>query len=306
MDRFSELTAFVRVADERSLTRAADTLGMSVSGVSRHLSGLENRLGVRLVQRTTRHLSLTPEGERFAEHARDILATLSQAEDSISRVSVEPRGVLRVGASLSFAQIHLMPVIRAFTRRYPQVDVDLQISNRYFDVIDSDLDLAIRIRRVEMDSSVTIRKLAEIPRVLAASPDYLKTHGTPQSPADLAAHDLLLYTLSDDWEHLSFTRGSETLRLPVKGRITANDGQLLRRAALDGIGILTQPIYVIDADLDAGRLVRVLPDWDLPRLTTNVVFPSRVHLPARTRLFIDALVEHFRAHAFDGRWNAPV
>lgn len=304
MDRFSELTIFTRIADELSLTRAAEGLSMSVSGVSRHLGSLENRLGVRLVQRTTRHLSLTPEGERFAASAREILASVSEAEDSISRVSVEPRGVLRIGASLSFALIHLMPVITAFRRDFPQIRVELQSDNRYGDGIDGDLDLAIRTRRMEADSAVTIRKLAEIPRLMAASPAYLDLRGTPETPEDLSAHDLLLYTLAEDWQHLTLRAGEVELRLPVSAAISANDGQLLRRAALDGAGILIQPAYVIDADLAAGRLVPVLPDWDLPGLVTNVVFPSRANLPARTRLFIDALARHFRSEGFEARWRA--
>lgn len=304
MDRFSELTIFTRIADELSLTRAAEGLSMSVSGVSRHLGSLENRLGVRLVQRTTRHLSLTPEGERFAASAREILASVSEAEDSISRVSIEPRGVLRIGASLSFALIHLLPVIAAFRREHPQIRVDLQTANRYPDGMDGDLDLAIRTRRMEADSAVTIRKLAEIPRLMAASPAYLAARGLPKTPQDLSGHDLLLYTLAEDWETLPLRRGAETLRLGVSAALSANDGQVLRRAALDGAGILIQPAYVIDRDLAAGRLVPVLPEWELPRLVTNVVFPSRANLPARTRLFIDALAAHFRAESLETRWQA--
>ncbi|MFN4167085.1 MAG: LysR substrate-binding domain-containing protein [Pannonibacter phragmitetus] len=302
MDRLAELEVFTQIADAGSLTRAADALGLSVSGVSRHLTSLENRLGVRLVQRTTRQLFLTGEGERFAASAREILSSLNEAETSVSAVSAEPRGTIRVGASLAFAKLHLMPVIREFRARYPLVNIELQASNRYYDMIENGLDLAIRTRRGEADSSITIRKLAETQRTLAASPDYIAARGAPVHPHDLADHDLLLYSLADDWENLTFTRGNESMRLPVSGTMVCNDGLLLRQAARDGLGIVVQPSYVLHDDLQAGRLVKVLEGWHLPRLSMNLAFPSRAHMPARTRLFIDALVEYFRRNNFEALW----
>lgn len=304
MDRFLELEVFTRIAEETNLTRVSELMGLSVSGVSRCLTGLENRLAVRLVQRTTRQLTLTAEGERFAHSAREILHSLSEAEASVSLVAAEPRGTLRIGASLSFSLLHVIPVIQSFKRQYPLVRVDLQASNRYLDIIENGLDLAVRTRRVETDSSVTIRKLAEVPRILTASPDYLARCGTPADPADLEHHAMLLYTLSDNWEHLEFTRGEVVQRLPVAGELMSNDGQLLRKAALGGMGILVQPAYIVSEDVLAGRLVTVMTEWQLPRLTMSVVFPSRSHLPARTRLFIDALVRHFRENDLERNWRA--
>lgn len=303
MDRFTELEVFTKIADEASLTRAAEILGLSVSGVSRCLTSLEARLGVRLVQRTTRQLSLTAEGERFAHNARDILMSLQTAEDSVSLVSAEPLGTLRVGASLSFTLLHLLPVIQMFKQDHPRVRVDLQVSNRYYDIIENGLDLAIRTRRMEMDSSVTIRKLAELPRLLAASPDYLARFGVPRCPEDLERHAMLLYTLSNDWDHLTFARNGETKRVTVSAEVTCNDGQVLLKSALNGMGILVQPAYIIKDDLIAGRLVPVLAEWTLQPLIMNVAFPTRTHLPARTRLFIDALVRYFREHDLERVWN---
>ncbi|MBY6265198.1 LysR family transcriptional regulator [Azospirillum sp. 412522] len=304
MDRLTELEVFTKIAEENNLSRAADALGISVSGVSRHLASLENRLGVRLVQRTTRQLFLTPEGESFATSAREILATLGEAEASVSMVVAQPRGTLRIGASLSFALLHLMPVIREFRARHPLVHIDLKISNRYQDLVESGLDLAIRTRRVEMDSSVTIRKLAETRRLIAAAPDYLRDRGTPAEPGDLLRHDMLLYSLSDDPDHLNLARNGELVRIPLVGQMVCNDGQVLRQAALDGLGIIVQPAYIIHADIKAGRLVRILADWELPRLTMNLAFPSRTHLPARARLFINALVEYFSRNDFEAEWDA--
>ncbi|CBS89163.1 LysR family transcriptional regulator [Azospirillum lipoferum] len=304
MDRLTELEVFTKIAEESNLSRAADALGISVSGVSRHLASLENRLGVRLVQRTTRQLFLTPEGESFSANAREILATLREAEASVSMVVAQPRGTLRVGASLSFALLHLMPVIREFRARHPLVQIDLKISNRYQDLVESGLDLAVRTRRVEMDSSVTIRKLAETKRLIAAAPAYLRDRGTPAEPRDLLKHDMLLYSLADDPEHLNLARNGELVRIPLVGQMICNDGQVLRQAALDGLGIIVQPAYIIHADIKAGRLVRILADWELPRLTMNLAFPSRTHLPARTRLFINALVEYFSRNDFEAEWDA--
>lgn len=298
-----ELEVFTRIADEANLTRTAEALGLSISSVSRCLTSLENRLGVRLVQRTTRQLSLTSEGEHFARNAREILESLQGAEDSVSLVSAEPRGTLRVGSSLSFALLHLMPVIRIFEKDNPMVRIDLQISNRYCDIIENGLDLAIRTRLLEMDSSVTIRKLAQTPRLLAASPDYIEKYGAPSDPDELHKHAMLLYTLSDNWEHLNFERDNESKRLTLAPKMMCNDGQVILQAALAGMGILVQPAYIIKQDLDAGRLVPVLKEWTLKPLTMNVAFPTRRYLPARTRLFIDALIRHFRENDLERSWS---
>lgn len=303
MSRLTELEVFAKVADQLSLTQASDSLGISVSGVSRYLSALEQRLQVRLMQRTTRAMQLTPEGARLAASARWILAELHAAEEHITLSASEPRGILRIGASKAFAIRHLMPVVRQFKATYPLVDIAIEVANKYGDPVEQGLDLAIRTRRVEADSSLTIRKLAEVDRVMVAAPDYIARHGTPARPADLASHALLLYTLSDDWERLHLSRGDERVILPVSGAMTCNDGEVLVRAARDGMGITVQPAYIVHADLAAGLLVRVLPDWALPRLTMNLAFPSRNFLPARTRLFIDALTDHFAREQFEARWG---
>ncbi|RGP37431.1 LysR family transcriptional regulator [Pseudotabrizicola alkalilacus] len=302
MDRITELQVFAAIAEEANLTRASEVLGLSVSGVSRTLSALETRLGVRLVQRTTRQMSLTSEGESFARNAREILNSLREAEESVIRGAAEPFGTLRIGASLSFALLHLMPVIQTYKARYPLVRIEIQASNRYCDIIENGLDLAIRTRRAEADSSVTIRKLAEVPRMLAAAPGYIARYGTPEHPDDLRKHKLLLYSLAEDWDVLTLTKAGTTSRLNVSGDLVANDGQLLRDAALGGMGILVQPAYIIYDDLRAGRLLPVLPDWTPCGLTMNLAYPTRSFLPMRARLFIDALVGHFRENGFESLW----
>ncbi|MDB5523065.1 MAG: LysR family transcriptional regulator [Rhizobium sp.] len=303
MDRWKEIEVFVQIADMESLSKAAEALSMSISATSRHLAALEERLNVRLIQRTTRKLSLTGEGEQFYHRGKDMLASMREAEASLSAGAMRPTGLLRVSASLSFCLLHLTPIIPAFTQRYPEVKVEIIASNRYYDLVENGVDMAIRVRRIEADSSITIRRLAETRRVLAASPTYLRRHGTPTHPSDLEKHDMILYVLSDNWNQLNFSKGGETVSVSVSGPVHSNDGQIIRATALDHLGILAQPAYIIQDDLDAGRLVRVLDDWDLPRLTMNIVFPTKAHLPAKTRLFIDFLVQRFKDGEYEKIWT---
>tara|TARA_R110002124_G_scaffold1797_19_gene11636 strand:+ start:9267 stop:10181 length:915 start_codon:yes stop_codon:yes gene_type:complete len=303
MDRWTEFQVFAKIAEERSMTRAASALNLSVSGISRHLMNLEARLGARLVQRSTRQLSLTSEGEALYVDARDLLATWEAAEANVTARSHAPTGVLRIGASLSFSLLHLMPVVAQFRQLYPALAIEIISSNRYYDIIENGLDLAIRTRRVEADSSITIRRLGETRRLLAASPDYLARRGTPTHPSELIDHDLILYTLADNWNEFSFRRADEQVHVKVDGAVIANDGQLIVKAARDGLGILAQPTYIIEDEVDSGRLVRVLDEWDLPRLTMNIAYPSKSFVPLRTRLFIDFLVERFRAGNFEQSWT---
>lgn len=304
MDRWTEIEVFVQVAEMASISKAAEVLNMSVSATSRHLAALEERLNVRLVQRTTRQMSLTGEGEQFYHRSKDMLASMREAEDSLSAGAMRPSGLLRISASLSFCLLHLTPIVPAFIRQYPNVRVEVVASNRYYDLVENGVDLAIRTRRVESDSSITIRRLAETRRLLAASPGYLEMRGVPDHPSQLAEHDLLLYTLAENWDHLTFRKGPQNVAVPVTGLMNSNDGQVIRAAALDHLGILAQPAYIIQDDLAAGRLVRVLDDWDLPRLTMNIVFPTRTHLPAKTRLFIDFLVQRFKDNNYERLWTS--
>jgi len=303
VDRWTEIEVFVQIAESGSISRAAEALGISVSATSRYLMTLEERLNIRLVHRTTRQLSLTGEGEIFCERCRDILGSMKEAEASISEAARNPTGLLRVQASLSFCLLHLTPLIPAFTERYPRIRIEIVAANRYHDIIENGIDVAVRTRRVEADSQITIRRLAQTRRLLAASPHYLERHGIPERPEDLARHRLILYTLADNWNELRFKKGADTITVPVNGTLNANDGQLIRSVALDGLGILAQPTYIIHEDLAAGRLVRVLDDWDLPRLTMNIAYPTKAFLPAKTRFFIDFLVEDFRRHDYERLWT---
>ena len=304
MDRWTEMELFVQVAETGSLSRAADALHLSNAAVSRHMAAMEERLGARLVERNTRRLYLTETGKEFLARARQLLDDLRDAEAMVNASSVRPSGVLRITASLSFSIQHVAPILKAYTRQYPEVRVHMEVANRYLDIIDNNIDVAIRTREYEPDSNITIRRLAETRRILAAAPSYLAERAAPRSPADLSAHDLLIYTHANHPNALRFTRGQETENLTVKGLLESSDGQVLRAAALDGMGILIQPTYILYDDIVAGRLIPVLEDWDLPRLTVNLAFPSRKHLSAKVRTFIDFLVSEFDRMQYERKWTA--
>lgn len=302
MDRWTEIELFVQVAETGSLSRAAEALELSNAAASRHLSALEARLGARLVERNTRRLYLTDTGQEFFSRAKTILADLKDAESAVNATALNPTGTLRITASLSFSLHHVAPLLREYTQRYPNVSVHVEAANRYLDIIDNNIDVAIRTREIEPDSNITIRRLAETRRILAASPRYFAQHGFPKTLEDLQRHKLLIYTYANNPNELRFTRDGKTTSITVKGLLESNDGQILRTAALDGMGILVQPTYILYNDIVAGRLVPVLDDWDLPHLTINLAYPSRKHLSAKVRTFIDFIAEHFAKMDYERKW----
>ena len=303
MDRWTEIELFVQVAETGSLSRAAELLNLSNASASRHLAALEERLGVRLVERNTRRLYLTDTGQEFFQRARNILSDLRDAESDVNAAALNPTGVLRVTASLSFSMHHIAPLLREYTERYPNVTVHVEAANRYLDIIDNNIDVAIRNREYEPDSNITIRRLAETRRILVASPGYLARHGVPKELDDLQRHKLLIYIHANNPNELRFARGDEQRTVIVKGLLESNDGQILRAAALDGMGILIQPSYIVYDDVVAGRLVPMLDDWDLPRLTINLAYPSRKHLSAKVRAFIDFMAAHFKKMDYERKWT---
>lgn len=304
MDRWTEIELFVQVAELGSLTRAAESLGLSNAAASRHLAALEERLAARLVQRNTRRLFLTDVGETFYRRCKPLLGEMREAESAVNEAVLKPAGLLRVTASLSFSMIVIAPLLPEFTARYPDLRVEIVASNRYTDLLDSGIDVAIRNREFEDDSAITVRRLAETKRVLAASPQYLQRRGTPRTPDELAHHDLLIYNLANQPHNLKFTRNGAVTSLTVQGKLEANDGQVIRAAALKHLGILIQPMYILHEDIVGGRLVPVLQEWELSRLVMNIAYPTRRHLPAKVRCFVDFLVEQFADREFERKWTA--
>ncbi|MBB5214463.1 DNA-binding transcriptional LysR family regulator [Parapusillimonas granuli] len=297
------MALFVEVAERKSLSRAAEAMSMSNAAASRHLRSLETRLGARLVERNTRRLYLTDVGQDFYRRCRSILADSLEAEASVHASTMNPTGMLRVTASLSFCLNHIAPLIPAFTRQYPNLNLDVVASNRYYDLIDNNIDVAIRTREHEPDSNITIRKLAGTRRILAASPRYLELRGMPRTIEDLNRHSMLIYTYANKPDELRFRKNGKTSVWSGKGLLNSNDGQVLRSAAMLDLGILVQPKYIIYDDIAAGRLVSVLDDWSLPHLTINIAYPNRQFLPIKSRAFIDFLADHFKKMDFERKWT---
>ena len=304
MDRWTELEVLVQIAETGSLSGAADALGLSSSSASRYLASLEDRLGASLVMRNTRRLQLTDTGRQYVDRVRATLGQLADADAAVLADMGEPRGLLRVSASVPFAVRQLAPRVRAFTERHPRVRLEIVASNRYVDLIDQQIDVAVRNREFEPDSAITMRRLAHTRRVLAASPQYLRAHGVPTHPTDLAERPMLVYTLAHLPHELRFTRGDEAVPVPVRSLLASDDAEVLRSAALSGLGPVVLPAYILHDDLRSGALHALLHGWELPGLTINLAYASRRHLPAKVRAFIDFLCEAFASEGLDARWQA--
>lgn len=303
MDKWVEVQLFVETAERGSISKAAEALGLSTSAAGRHLANLEQRLGARLVERNTRRLFLTEVGDEFYRRCRNITSEMEEAEAWVSSALVTPCGTLRVTGSVSFCSQIIAPLLPEFTRRYPRLDVSITAANRYFDLIDSGIDLAIRTREHEADSGLVVRRLAQTRRILAASPEYLEHHGTPRSLEDLTGHRFLIYTLANNPYELSFTRGAETRTVKISGLLESNEGQVICKAGLSGMGIVIQPVYIVHDDIVAGRFIPIVDDWDLPRLKINIAYPNRQYVPSKVRAFIEFLVAHFHDMEYERRWT---
>jgi DNA-binding transcriptional LysR family regulator len=303
MDRWTQMQLFAQVVELGSLSKAAERIGLSNAAASRHLQALEERLGTRLIERTTRRQWVTEAGQAFHQRCTAVLADLAIAELEANQASAVPTGCLRVTASVSFSMLHIAPALPEFIQRYPSLSIDIVSTNRYHDFIEAGIDVAIRTKEYETDSGITVRRLAETRRVLAASPGYFATHPQPLHPQQLQGHQFLVYQLANDPLALNFTRGSDNVSIPIKATLSANEGQVLRAAALAGQGILVQPMYIVHEDIVAGRLIPVLTDWSLPRLTINLAYQSRRHQPAKIRVFIDFFLARFARLELERKWT---
>ncbi|EKG37068.1 LysR family transcriptional regulator [Pseudomonas syringae pv. avellanae str. ISPaVe013] len=293
MNPFEDMRMFCQVMESGSLTAASDKLGLSKQFVSRRLMQLEERLGVRLLNRSTRRLDVTPLGQSYYESALRLLAELEQVEQGITGQNNEPRGTLRVSAPLSFAVAHLACLLPVFLQRYREVAVEVDLSDRPVDVISEGYDVVLRIGVLE-DSSLIARRIASIDRVYCASPAYLAERGTPQKPEDLHTHDCLPYGHSRQaqWR---FQGQDKPLTLNVSGRMRANNGELLRESAIAGLGITYLPTFIVGAALREGRLVRVLDDLRPEPLTLSAVYPQHRQASRPVQAFIEFLRERLES-----------
>ncbi len=289
MDRFLEMKVFAAIAEAGSFTRAADALDMSKAAVSRYVAELEERLGVRLLHRTTRKLSLTTEGEIFQARCREMLANLEDAEAEITSRTGAASGLLKANVPVTFGLMHLSSLWPALLAHHPGLMLDLTLSDRVVDLVEEGFDVAVRIGQLPASSLIS-RKLASTRMILCAAPAYLAARGEPALPAELAAHDVISYSLFAAGENWTFTGalGEQTVR--VTPRVRTNSGDTCRAAALLGQGIVLQPSFIVGADLAAGRLVEIMPGWRAGELGVYAVYPSRKFVAPKVRVLIDGFI----------------
>lgn len=296
MNKILQMEVFAEVVRAGSFVSAAEGLGMSKAAVSRHIGELESRLGVRLLHRTTRRLSLTEEGHVFQARCAEILDSVSEAEDEISAQTGTASGLLKISAPTTFGIRHLAPLWGAFRERHPKVTLDITLSDRVADLVEEGYDLAIRIGRLA-NSSLISRKLAVTRMVLCASPHYLEQHGIPRHPQELGEHSILAYSYWSDKDEWHFAGPEGTVSARTRPCLTTNSGDTCRAAALAHQGVILQPSFLVNEDLDAGTLVELMPEYKTVELGIFAVYPSRKHVPAKVRALIDFLGERFA----DGR-----
>lgn len=298
MDRFQEMRVFSAVVEASSFVAAANSLGLSKAAVSRHVTELEQRLGVRLMHRTTRKLSLTPEGEVFLMRCRDILASLEASEAEISTHRLTVSGRLKVSVPVSFGIRHLAPLWQEFLAIYPQVSLDVQLADRVVDLVDEGFDVAVRIAQLK-DSTLVSRQIASTRLVLCAAPAYLMRRGYPAHPLDLAQHDIVGYSLLATGDRWQFEGPDGGVQVTVQPRFVSNNGDSCIAACLKGAGIQLQPTFLIDEALRTGELIELLPRFHAAMLGVHAVYPTRHHVLPKVRALIEFLSEKLK----DASWN---
>jgi DNA-binding transcriptional LysR family regulator len=288
MDKYQQMRVFAAVADAGSFVAAADALGLSKAAVSRYVSDLEQRLGARLMHRTTRRLSMTQEGEVFLARTREILAGIEASESEISTRADSATGLLKLSVPVSFGIRHLAPLWSEFLEAHPRVSLDVQLSDRLIDLVDEAFDLAVRIARLP-DSSLVSRQLASTRLVLCASPQYLERRGTPRHPSELTVHEVLGYSLLSAGEQWQFSGPDGPVTVRVRPRLWTNNGDTCVAAAVAGTGIVLQPTFLIGSELASGQLVEVLPQFRAMELGIYAVYPTRRFVLPKVRAMLDFL-----------------
>jgi DNA-binding transcriptional LysR family regulator len=292
MDKLTSMAVFAHVVEANSFTAAAAQLGMSRSAVSKAIAGLEDRLGARLLNRTTRRLALTEVGQAFYERCARIVAEAEDAELAVSTLQTAPRGTLRLNAPVSFGSLHLAPVLPDFLLRHPEVRVDITLTDRVVDLIDEGYDLAVRIGTLR-DSSLIARRLADTRLLVCAAPAYWDRRGRPDAPQALSTHSCLTYAYQHNPNEWPFVGPDGRITVRVAGPMHANNGDLTIAAARAGLGVTVAPSFLCGPDLAAGRLEAVLTDWTPPPYGIHAVYPHARHLSAKVRAFVDFLVERW-------------
>ncbi len=304
MDKLTSMKVFARVAKNGSFAGAAKDLGISRAMATKHVMHLENSLGVRLLNRTTRKISLTEAGAAYLERCQQILEDIEETELSVTQLHTEPQGLLRISTPPFFGTFHLAPTIAAYLEQYPKVRVDLMVRGGLVDVVAEGLDLAIRLGE-QPDSSLIARRLASSPRVVCGAPSYFEKHGSPVSPSDLRHHNCLVNWGSEPHDYWRFTDpDGQSITVRVAGNLQANTADPLRLAAIHGLGLVVLPTYIVGQDLSKSRLITVLSEYELPSMDIYAVYPHRRHLSAKVRTFLDFLAERLHPVPYWEKWRA--
>lgn len=292
-DRFQAISVFVKVVEQGGFARAAEKLDLSTSAVSRQVAELESRLGARLLNRTTRRVSLTEAGQAFYEKSLQLLADLEEAEAIATLATAKPRGTIKLTASINFGMRHLSPAVGAFQREYPEVLFDVNLSDRFVDLVEEGLDLAIRIGDLG-NPSLVAKRIGQMRLIACASPAYLERHGTPTHPDELARHNCLVYEyapVKGVWRFLD-AEGAE-IRVKIAGSVHSNNGDMLAAIAAEGVGITFEPDFIVAPLIASGKLAPILGNFSSPPAGIYAVYPSRRHLSAKVRTFVDFLAARF-------------
>lgn len=299
-DRFESLRSFVTVAQRLSFVEAADALQIDPSALSRRIKRLEEKLGVRLFNRNTRRVALTEAGTLYLKQCQDILARLDEADATISNLSTEPRGLLSVSLPVTFGQRHIAPALPEFFARYPHINLDLSFTDRFVDVFEENIDIAIRIGNLK-DSQLIVRRLAPNHRVLCASSEYLNRYGHPKKPEDLKNYSCLHFSMAATGNTWHLSRKEKQVVVPIKSRIRADNAEALYQAVLGGCGITILATFIVGEDLKCGRLQTVLPEWTIPETNIFAVLAAGRYIPSKTQVFVDFFANRFRGVPY---WDA--
>jgi len=292
MEGFGAIPVFVAVVECEGFSPAARLLGISKSAVSKRITLLEQHLGVKLLHRTTRKLSLTEAGEHYFEHAAKAYTAARDAEDAVAQLQGEPQGRLRINTPMSLGRLHVAPFIPEFLKRYPKISIDMVMDDKVVDLVGGSFDVAIRAGDLP-DSSLIARKLAPLHSVLCASPEYINIHGRPKQLDDLNEHNCLSFSYSRDVKEWTFMREGQSQSIEVSGNYQVNNSEALREALLKGVGIGRLPTFVAGPDIKAGKLVRLFEEYSMPSKTIYAVFLERQYMPAKVRAFLDYFIECF-------------
>jgi DNA-binding transcriptional LysR family regulator len=294
MDRLGAMEMFVRIVETGNFSAVARQLGTTQPTISKQLTALEKQLQTRLLNRSTRSLSLTEAGATYYERCRRIIDEVHEAEGALGRLQSALTGTLHVNGSIALGQIFVAPLVLKFQRQYPGLAIELSLSDRYIDLVEEGVDVAVRVGRLA-DSNLVARRLGSTRRVLVATPAYLAAHGTPQRPEDLVHHSCLLYAYLSTGNEWAFNGPEGEIRVRVHGNFKANNGDVIRQALLANVGVAMSPDWLIHDKLESGEVVTLLPQFAPPPLEISAVYPSGRHVSTKVRTFIEFLQNEFKA-----------